>query len=130
MQPVLVPKSVQQLCVVPSLEERVLNFVILVSVKSKLLELFFWHGGAAVDILGLLQLFSVLVRVGTENSNFDLTGRHGSFRVDDDGKSWVFDHLLALLSLHIDSGKPASVSRVRMVPSTDVLGPANGLTDS
>ena len=74
MEPILVPQSVEHLRVLACLEERVLNLVVLMGMQTELRELFSRHGGAAAAFLLCLQLLSVLIGVGAENANLDLSG--------------------------------------------------------
>jgi len=48
------------------------NFVILVSMKSKLFELLARHGSTATDLDGFLLLFCILLWVGSEAAKLDL----------------------------------------------------------
>ena len=103
MKPVLVPETIQQICVHACLEERVLDFVVLMGMQTEVLELLGGHGRDTSDLLCRFQLLSVVICVGAEDADFYLASRHGHLWVHNDSQGRVLYHLLLLLSLNVNT---------------------------
>lgn len=122
VHPVLVPKTLQHQFVHIRLEHLMLQLVVLVRVNTELFELFTldhlqtYGGGLCLLLLG------VFVCVGTEATDLNLTSCDRALRIDHDSDGGVLHHLHGLLGVHINTGEPAAVSRVRVVPAADELG--------
>ena len=103
VQPIFVPQTIKKFCIHASFEERVLDFVVLVGMQAEVLEFLGGHGRDSRDFLSRFELLCVIICVGAEDTNLDLASRHGLLRVNDNGKCWVLNHLLLLLSLHVNT---------------------------
>ena len=103
VKPVLVPETIQQICVHACLEERVLDFVVLMGMQTEVLELLGGHGRDTSDLLRRFQLLSVVICVGAEDADFYLASRHGHLWVHNDSQGRVLYHLLLLLSLNVNT---------------------------
>jgi hypothetical protein len=108
--------------------------------------------------LGVLRHVLSHLGVGTERADFDTAGRDGAVRVDlfiigvaymarvsfhteegsercrsgatdHDGEERILEGLIRLLRHDVDTGQPAAVSRMGVVPSDNVFGPSDLLTD-
>jgi hypothetical protein len=125
VNPILVPKTLQKLGVKAALKDLVRNLVVFVSVEAEIFKLLARNHGSLVPPAGVLKLISVRILVSTEAAQLYLAGRHGPLRVHHDSDGRVLNHLHTLLGLNVNSGEPAAVSRMGMVPSADEFGTVN-----
>jgi len=59
--------------------------------------------------------------VAAERPDLHLARGYRALRVYNDGYRRVIDHLLIALCVHIDTGEPATVARVRVIPPRQLL---------
>jgi len=106
-----------------------LKFVVLVGVQAEFLELFAGDDRAAgLLFLRLKNFFGMVILVGSEAANFDFACCNCALGVNDDGDRWVLDLLVILLRIYINAGQPAAITRVRMIPSTNIFRSTDLLT--
>mmetsp|Transcript_84107 Transcript_84107/g.223267 ORF Transcript_84107/g.223267 Transcript_84107/m.223267 type:complete len:359 (+) Transcript_84107:163-1239(+) len=116
--PVLVPEQLKDRVVHAVFENLNRYLVVLLGVNSKVLDLVRWDG----LVLGRPVLRRrVPLRVRPEGPDLDLACSASSDRVYDDGQERLLVALISHLRLHINPTQPATISRMRVVPSADVI---------
>lgn len=129
MDPVFVPQAFQKDSVESTLEEVVLDFVVLVGMQTEFLELIARNDSAAsLLLLQLLDFIGVIILICPEAADFDLSCGNRALGINHDGNRRVLNLLIILLCVDIDSRQPAAVARMRVVPSTNVLRPSDLFT--
>ena len=63
----------------------------------------------------------VVLRIGTEGTNLNLTRRDGTDGIDDDSEPRILESLILHLRVHIDTRQPATIARMRVIPTNKVI---------
>lgn len=101
--------------------------VVFQGMQAKLFHLVLRNSKLGATLALRLELFDIGVRIRPEAAKFHSARSHGSFRIDNDGNPRLLMVLVETLRANINSGKPAAVARMRVVPAAQVLRPGNAL---
>ena len=85
------------------LEERVLNTIVFIGVKTELLHFVLRHGHLSSALSLALHFFDVSLRVGSEAAQVYFARSHGSLRINDDGNPGFLMSLVESLSAYVDA---------------------------
>lgn len=58
----------------------------------------------------------------SETAYFNLASRHGAFGIDDYGNEGLLILLVKCLGADINTGEPAAIARMRVIPTANILG--------
>lgn len=125
VNPVLIPKSFKHNWVQLRLEYTVLNFIVFMGMHSKFFKLFTLDHFKTLWCYFILVFFSIIICIGSKTSKFYFACSDCTFRVNDNSNCWILHQLHCLLSININTRKPASIARMWMIPTANEFWSVN-----